>query len=526
MTEGPVPEQPREQTSPGMPPGPGAAPPPPYGGYGAYGGYSPPNGGSPPWEYGAPAGGAPDGYSPTIGYNPPGGGSPPGGYGVPGGGAPGSYGPTAGYNPPGGYGGSGGYSPPGGYNPPGSGSPPGGYGAPGGGAPGGYGPTAGYNPPGGGPPPGGYGGPGGYGPPGGYNPPGGGPPPGGYGGYGAYGGGPYGYGRPAAPKPGIVPLRPLTMGEILDGSFTAIRWNPKTILGSSVIVAAISAVFVAVVSYIAERQVLTSVRVSGTGTQVNVGQIVAVFALSGLAALVAGFADLVLTGLLTVAVGQGVLGRKETLASAWRATRPRLWRLIAMLLLAGLFFAGGFVLGVGLLVGVGLFLGEGAHLPAIGILVGVIGGIALWVFAVVVLVRWSVAVPVVILERLGPLKSLGRSWQLVRRSSWRVFGILFVTRLIVGIVGAMISVPFALAGGGSVFFATSAQNQVNVLALVLEAVGRIIASTLTAPMLAGAVVLLYADLRMRREGMDITLQAAAAGAAAGGRPDDSGAGPW
>src|SRR5271168_3685013 len=71
---------------------------------------------------------------------------------------------------------------------------------------------------------GGQGGQGAYGPPG-------------AGGYGAYGGGPYG--RPSAPKPGLVPLRPLTLGEILDGAFTAIRWNPKTILASSAVVATV-----------------------------------------------------------------------------------------------------------------------------------------------------------------------------------------------------------------------------------------------------------------------------------------------
>ena len=36
-----------------------------------------------------------------------------------------------------------------------------------------------------------------------------------------------------APKPGIVPLRPLGVGEILDGAFTSMRRYPKATLGLS-----------------------------------------------------------------------------------------------------------------------------------------------------------------------------------------------------------------------------------------------------------------------------------------------------
>jgi hypothetical protein len=130
------------------------------------------------------------------------------------------------------------------------------------------------------------------------------------------------------------------------------------------------------------------------------------------------------------------------------------------------------------------------------------------------------------LERVGPLKSLGRSWRLVRRSSWRVLGILLLTQLIVVIATEIINVPFSLASGGSSLFSSqTAETQVNVLGLVLTAIGQIIANSLTAPLLAGVIVLLYADLRMRREGMDITLQAAAGGAAGPG-PDGQNASPW
>jgi hypothetical protein len=156
----------------------------------------------------------------------------------------------------------------------------------------------------------------------------------------------------------------------------------------------------------------------------------------------------------------------------------------------------------------------------------VLGGLTATVFAVIVAVRWSLAVPAVMLERRGPLTSLGRSWRLVRRSSWRVLGITLLVQIIVTIANLVIQVPFTILGGTSTF--SLSQAHASLAATIISAIGGMIGTTLTAPLAAGAAVLLYADLRIRREGMDITLQAAAAASpgsqgAADGQP--GGAGP-
>ena len=388
--------------------------------------------------------------------------------------------------------------------PPGSGPPPGGYGAP----PPGYGPPSG---PGYGPPP-----PPGYGP----------PLPPGYGGYGQYGGP---HSRPPAPKPGIIPLRPLTVGEILDGAFTAMRWNPKTILVSSAIVAAVSGVLLAVVTLVLQHDVLANVTLPANGQAISTAQAknigVAFLALGGVTVIFTFLTHTILTGVLTVAVGQGVLGRKETLAGAWRATRSRLGALLAVVLLSALFIFLGWMVAVGLSAGIGLLLGAGAHLAPAGILVGVLGALSATVFAVIVAVRWSLAVPAVMLERRGPMTSLGRSWRLVRRSSWRVFGIMLLVQIIVGIANSVIRIPFAIFGGTGIF--SLGQAHPSLAATIISAVGGMIGTALTAPLAAGAAVLLYADLRMRREGMDIALQAAAAAPGSQGAADGQagGAGP-
>jgi hypothetical protein len=54
--------------------------------------------------------------------------------------------------------------------------------------------------------------------------------------------------RPPAPRPGIIPLRPVGVGEILDGAFTAVRRNLKATLGISAAVMVICSVVVALLA--------------------------------------------------------------------------------------------------------------------------------------------------------------------------------------------------------------------------------------------------------------------------------------
>ena len=313
----------------------------------------------------------------------------------------------------------------------------------------------------------------------------------------------------------MIPLRPLSITEMLDGAFTAIKWNPKTILVASAAVAIAVNLVAALATYLIEGSAQPMIVNNGSGVPTFHAQtLILVIIVAVLDVGVTVLGNTILTGLLTVTVGQAVLGRRETLGSAWRATRGRFWPLLGTVLLIALFLGGGWALAMGVSVGGAVALAAGAHQTGAGILFGIVGGGAATVFAVIAFVRWSLAVPVVMLESSRPLASLGRSWRLVRRSSWRVWWALVLAALIVDIADALLKAPFSIAGGVSTWGITS-QGHVSALGLALSAVGGILGSTLTAPLLAGVVVLLYTDLLMRREGMDIKLQAAAASGTAG-----------
>ena len=49
-------------------------------------------------------------------------------------------------------------------------------------------------------------------------------------------------------KPGIVPLRPLGLGDLYDGAFTAIRRNPKPMVGLAALVSTAALVVPAIIT--------------------------------------------------------------------------------------------------------------------------------------------------------------------------------------------------------------------------------------------------------------------------------------
>ena len=121
------------------------------------------------------------------------------------------------------------------------------------------------------------------------------------------------------------------------------------------------------------------------------------------------------------------------------------------------------------------------------------------VFAVIVFyTRWLFAAPIVILERLGPVAALRRSWRLVRGSTGRVFGITVLVGLITGILSTAVSALLSVA----------TQFGDDTLRLILNQLTTLLADVVILPISLIVIVLLYYDLRIRREAFDIEMLAA------------------
>ena len=66
-----------------------------------------------------------------------------------------------------------------------------------------------------------------------------------------------------------------------------------------------------------------------------------------------------------------------------------------------------------------------------------LGGVIVLVLGILALVRWCLAVPALVAEDLGPLRSMARSAGLTRGVGWEMVGIIFVSFLIVALISAI-----------------------------------------------------------------------------------------
>jgi hypothetical protein len=309
------------------------------------------------------------------------------------------------------------------------------------------------------------------------------------------------YGDPA-PKPGVIPLRPLGLSEILDGSFATIRRNPKATLGIAAIIMTISVIIsVAVtrnlVNVSSPGQNLTSQQAEHLLSQIFADALPVV----GVTVLLTIIVQAVLAGLLAPVIAREASGQRISAGDAWRAAAPRLPSVLLatlLVLLAGL--------GPLLVLGLILLIGFAASAsPVIIVAMGVPGFLVAVVLSIWFSTMFSLVTPVVVLEHERPGAALARSWRLVRRSFWRVFGILLLAGIIVAVAGSILQLPFlflsTLFGGSAGFTAGT----------VIAAIGTIAAGTVTRPISAAVTVLLYVDMRMRKEGLDLALRTAAGG---------------
>jgi hypothetical protein len=124
----------------------------------------------------------------------------------------------------------------------------------------------------------------------------------------------------------------------------------------------------------------------------------------------------------------------------------------------------------------------------ISILVGlaVLGGFILLIIpGIIFLVMFAVAIPALVVENLRGTDAMSRSWNLVKGNFWHALGLIIVAGIITAVVGGIVG-----AIGGAI-------SDSWFVAWIFQAIAQII----TAPFAAIVSVLLYLDLRARREAL-------------------------
>lgn len=298
-------------------------------------------------------------------------------------------------------------------------------------------------------------------------------------------------------KPGIISLRPMSLGDVVDGAVKHIRRNAGTVFSATLVVLALSAVPAILVAALGAQG--SWYADLGADAVVDQSSFFGLLLLFGI-----GFASLVLAGALSYAVGEAALGRRVGLAELWAAVRGRLLPLVGLAALVTFGIALPLVL---LILLVALATQANSLLAAV--LISLVGGLAVGAWTAVLLARTCLAGAAVVLERRGVFDALSRSWALTRGVFWRTLMRLVVVALLCGVVFWVVQLPLLLV---SSFLAAILSLSPSLDAMVSSlglAVATLLSMTVVVPFAAGALSLLYVDQRMRLEGFDLVLQRAA-----------------
>lgn len=248
-------------------------------------------------------------------------------------------------------------------------------------------------------------------------------------------------------------LRPLNVGEILDRAFSLYRSQFGPMLGTALTLylplAMLSVIFGVVAASGSEAALL-----AGGTLALLIGPMMVVGVVLALAAL-------------TYQASRAYMGHPATVGEAVRHGFSRFFPLALAMILTG-----------------------------IAIMLGLLG---LLIGALIVYVLLFAVVPAVVIERRGPLSALQRSAELAEGDWWRICAVIVVAGLIATLPSTAVELLMASA--------VSAEDPMT--SGFVGALGALV-NALTYPFSVAATVILYYDRRVRAEGLDVELMAAAA----------------
>lgn len=312
-----------------------------------------------------------------------------------------------------------------------------------------------------------------------------------------------------APRPGIIPLQPLTFGTILGRSFSALRHNPKVLLGFAMVVQTIAYLVVTVaISGIAFAS-FSRLDTVPTGTDewdaVLTGSIT-LTALAGLVlGLLAGAVGVLVQAVVISDVLHAAVAEKMTLRMLWKRVRPVAWRLIGYTILLSL------AIGVLVVVVGGLIVVLAAAVPAAAVVLGILVVLAAIPISLWLAVKLLLVPAVLIVEHTSLGTALARSWRLTRGRFWVILGILVLVSLVFGAVAQIVSIPFSFLASAlsAVIAPTGDPNATAIIGIVatlgLTQIVTLLIQSVAVIVQSTAAGLVYIDCRMRHEGLDLDL---------------------
>jgi hypothetical protein len=267
-------------------------------------------------------------------------------------------------------------------------------------------------------------------------------------------------------------LRPRSAIEIVDTAFTIWRRNigQMTIIGIAATLPLVLALMLGFGSLFA-----------GFGSRFDEAKLVAMVPMMLIFIVVVVLWMAVVDGAMTLAAGDAYHGREVSAASALRGAVSKggtlvLSNILRMLTIFAVVLVGGVVVAL---------LGQANGGVAVLLMI-VLGVVSLLLFA-----RLFATTNAVLFENSGASESLSRSFALSKDSAWRIFGVILLAYIV--LVVAQIAIGMTVQVVISMILHSP---------MIAGIVGNVIGALLY-PFLSIALMVLYFDQRIRKEGYDL-----------------------
>lgn len=306
----------------------------------------------------------------------------------------------------------------------------------------------------------------------------------------------------------VVNLVPLSLGELLDQTFSTFRKHFWLFAGIMVIpqglMVAFNIIIQATMNPAAFPQPHQNPQAAAQAAQSAMR--------AGLASLGIIIPYLIVytmaLGASTYALSEIYLGRTTTIRASYRAVRRKVWSLLGVFLsimvrTLGIFALVG-VLFFFMIAGVAPMAKVMPLIAIVVVLIAFLGMIITGVLVVIFLVRYSVAVPATVLEKLSARQALKRSVALTKGYLWRLLIVAALMWMIHVTLVSLCQAPFTVGAILAGIKGGPPSLWLTIPGLLFGGV----ASVATAPLIMISFAIAYYDLRVRKEGFDLHLMMA------------------
>lgn len=275
---------------------------------------------------------------------------------------------------------------------------------------------------------------------------------------------------------------PMGLGQILGGAFKLYAENWQRLL---LIVAIVSVPLYFVVDLLVSTAFDSAVTtqttiVAGQSVEiptVNTAAVGGIFALTFVASAIAAVVGFIVQAAIARGAAASIAGGGVSVEAAYAFGLKRLGSFIWIAILVGV------IVGLAPVILIVLFAFIAPAVLALLIPAAI-------VYMIVVGTMLAVTIPALVVENKRGTEALTRSWELVKGHFWHVLGTILVAGLIAGFVAGFIGGIFGGMGGAGGNW-------------VMRWIGDSLASIIATPFTALVAVLLYVDVRVRKETLTV-----------------------